>query len=141
MRGGARNRFNNNASQERGKGLTGYPHVCSRSTRIQTHVPLGCGKTPAVYPREQPGPTWLWNVHRQIAERGHASCVTNALRTLASSGITRHNSPLPSTVAYSQGVERVMMQSHLKLLQAVDRKYIEPVSYWPPEGVVYSPRQ
>lgn len=140
MRWRARNRFSNKRGVG-GNGLTGYPHACSRSTPIQIYAPLGCGKTHAVYPPEQPEPTWLWNVRMQIVERGHASCVTNALRSLASSGITRHNSPLPSTVAYCQGVERAMMQGHLKLLRAADWRYIEPVSYWPPEGVVYSPRR
>jgi hypothetical protein len=124
--------------------LTGYPHACSQSTQIQGNVPPGCGKTRAVCPREQPEPTWLWNIHTQIAERGHASCVTSALTSPASSGIARHNSPLASAVAYSQGVKRAlretMMQSYLKHLHAVNRKYIDPVSYWPPGGVVYSPR-
>lgn len=142
MRGRAGNRFNNTCESREGqgkKGLTGYPHACSQTTRIQRYVPLGCGKTHVVYPPEQPEPTWLWNGHTQIAERGHASCVTNALKSLASSAIARHNSPLPSTVAYSLGVKRVKMSNHLRLLRAVNWRYTEPMSYWPPEGVVYSP--
>jgi hypothetical protein len=144
MRGRTRSRLNNDANREGlQKKLTGYPHACSQSIRIQKSAPLGCGKTHVVYLPEQPEPTWLWNVHTQIAERGHASCVTGALRLLASNGITRYNSPLASAGADSQGVMRLcqaMMQSYPKPLPAVNRKYIDPVSYWPPEVVVYLPR-
>jgi hypothetical protein len=71
-------------------------------------VPLECGKTHFVYLPEQPEPTLLWNVHTQLAERGHASYGTYALRLLASSGITRRNNLLASAVANSQGVREVL---------------------------------
>lgn len=123
---------------------TGYLHACLQSTLIQRSVPLEYGKTLVVYPPEQPEPTLLWNVHTQIAERGHASCATYALRPLASSGITRRNSLLASAVANSQVVGKLLhemaMRSYLNPLHAPNWKCIGPVSCWPPEGVVYSPR-
>jgi len=114
------------------------------STQIQKDVPQGYGRTHVVYPPAKLVPTWLWNVHMQIVERGHASCGTYALRLLALSEITRHNSLPASVVADSPSVGRLLyemtMKSYPSPLHMPDQKYIALMSCWPPGEVGYSPR-